>query len=677
MAATAAAALLFGGLAESGTSSGTVPGTGHFGTARRRVRGRRHPGARRCSSRPACAPGPTNVRGLDLLGLAYQQRARETGDPSYYVKSAGVLRRALRLAPHDLDATGGLASLALSRHRFGARARSSAGERREDLADDRAQLRRRRRRARRARPLPPGVPGLRHDGAPPAGHLVVRARRLRARAPRQRRRRPRRSPARSRRGSRREGAARLDRMAARQARARPRAARLGGRLPSRSRSARSPATSTRSMRWRRSSSPRAARCIATELERRAVDTIPLPQFVGLYADLLNATGHPRAAAVQYATEDGIRRLFAANGVRTDLETALFDVDHGIRSHASLALAGKAQRERPSIDGDDVLAWALARNGRCGEALHYSQLRAPARHERQRQALPPRPRSSAASAATRVRGRDARCAQPPLLRALDFDPEEARVVKRLLLIVARCYLLVPVAGASAHPLGNFTINRFARVEVAGNRLYVRYVVDMAEIPTLQQRADPDRSLVDHRRRPACAAAGTSHRARASTRCGAACARRVSRRSYAGRPSRAARASKSTTATTPTGSGGRRSSSARPRVRPRASFARTRRTCFRARSTCSHAQPRRSRRLTMRRRCCSRARRFRRLTGSPTPASPRLSSSRHLSALVVLVSLAACDLLGRGARALSRSRQDDRVRLPASARAVRPGTRRCSG
>jgi tetratricopeptide (TPR) repeat protein len=32
----------------------------------------------------------------------------------------------------------------------------------------------------------------------------------------------------------------------------------------------------------------------------------------------------------------------------------------------------AQRERPSIDGDDVLAWALARNGRCGEALHYSQ-----------------------------------------------------------------------------------------------------------------------------------------------------------------------------------------------------------------------------------------------------------------------------------------------------------------
>ena len=39
-------------------------------------------------------------------------------------------------------------------------------------------------------------------------------------------------------------------------------------------------------------------------------------------------------------------------------------------------------------------------------------------------------------------------------------------------------------ASAHPLGNFTINRFSRIEVSGPRLYVRYVLDMAEIPTYQ-------------------------------------------------------------------------------------------------------------------------------------------------------------------------------------------------
>jgi len=59
------------------------------------------------------------------------------------------------------------------------------------------------------------------------------------------------------------------------------------------------------------------------------------------------------------------------------------------------------------------------------------------------------------------------------------------VKRLVLLVMLCFLVIPTAAASAHPLGNFTINRFARIEVAGDRLYVRYVVDMAEIPTLQR------------------------------------------------------------------------------------------------------------------------------------------------------------------------------------------------
>ena len=39
-------------------------------------------------------------------------------------------------------------------------------------------------------------------------------------------------------------------------------------------------------------------------------------------------------------------------------------------------------------------------------------------------------------------------------------------------------------ASAHPLGNFTVNRFSRIEVAGPRVYVHYVLDLAEIPTFQ-------------------------------------------------------------------------------------------------------------------------------------------------------------------------------------------------
>jgi len=68
----------------------------------------------------------------------------------------------------------------------------------------------------------------------------------------------------------------------------------------------------------------------------------------------------------------IQRLLVANGVRTDLESALFDVDHGIRLRHALTLARRAHAARPSIDGDDVLAWALARNGRCSEAQRWSR-----------------------------------------------------------------------------------------------------------------------------------------------------------------------------------------------------------------------------------------------------------------------------------------------------------------
>ena len=58
------------------------------------------------------------------------------------------------------------------------------------------------------------------------------------------------------------------------------------------------------------------------------------------------------------------------------------------------------------------------------------------------------------------------------------------MRRLLLVLVTSLALAPTA--SAHPLGNFTINRFSRVEVAGHRIYVRYVLDLAEIPTFQAR-----------------------------------------------------------------------------------------------------------------------------------------------------------------------------------------------
>jgi nickel/cobalt exporter len=62
------------------------------------------------------------------------------------------------------------------------------------------------------------------------------------------------------------------------------------------------------------------------------------------------------------------------------------------------------------------------------------------------------------------------------------------MKKLIVLASLAIALLAPVAAQAHPLGNFTINRFARVEVSGHRLYVRYVLDLAEIPTFQARQE---------------------------------------------------------------------------------------------------------------------------------------------------------------------------------------------
>jgi ABC-type nickel/cobalt efflux system permease component RcnA len=68
--------------------------------------------------------------------------------------------------------------------------------------------------------------------------------------------------------------------------------------------------------------------------------------------------------------------------------------------------------------------------------------------------------------------------------LDAGRAEVRVVKRLAIVCAAAAALALPVAAQAHPLGNFTVNRFSRIEVAGPRVYVHYVLDLAEIPTFQ-------------------------------------------------------------------------------------------------------------------------------------------------------------------------------------------------
>src|ERR1043165_7727084 len=71
-------------------------------------------------------------------------------------------------------------------------------------------------------------------------------------------------------------------------------------------------------------------------------------------------------------------------------------------------------------------------------------------------------------------------------------------KTLHLISKRCVALALLLAALtlgafhvvAHPLGNFTINHFTRMEVGRERVRLRFVVDMAEISTFQEMQAAD-------------------------------------------------------------------------------------------------------------------------------------------------------------------------------------------
>jgi tetratricopeptide (TPR) repeat protein len=318
----------------------------------------------------ALRANPKDEHSYVLLGLAYQQRARETGDATYYTKSEGVLRRALALDAKDYLVVGGLGSLALSRHRF----RDALGLGRQAvtlnpgsargygvLGDALVELGRYPEAFRafdRMNKLRPSLSSYARVsyGRELIGHTAAAIR-----------------------------AMRLAVDAATDA-AEPTAwthVQLGklywshGRVDAAGREYRLALQSfpgyhyaldaLAQVEWARGRSTE-----AIALERRAVDAIPLPQYVATLGDLYAGAGEPRAARRQYALIGAIERLLRANGVRTDLETALFDVDHGVDLPRALARARAAHADRPSIDGDDVLAWALARNGRCGEALSWSR-----------------------------------------------------------------------------------------------------------------------------------------------------------------------------------------------------------------------------------------------------------------------------------------------------------------
>jgi tetratricopeptide (TPR) repeat protein len=313
---------------------------------------------------------PDDADALIELGFAYQLRWRESADASYLPRSEAALRRALRVRPDDPSALLGLGSLALIRHEFGQALHYGV----------------------RARQLLPGsarpfgvigdalVERGRYNEAFAAFDRMISLRPSLASYARV-------AYARELTGDT-QGAIAAMRLALDAAGAQPEPAAWSlvelaklqrglGQIQTAERHVREalrvlpgyPAARAELARieLRRG---RLDRAIAAA--RRSAEAVPTTSSVALLADLLDRSGKRADARRQRATVSVIDRLLSANGVRVDLESAVYRADVGSRPIQTVELARRARADRPSLYGDDALAWALARAGRCEDAVGWSR-----------------------------------------------------------------------------------------------------------------------------------------------------------------------------------------------------------------------------------------------------------------------------------------------------------------
>ena len=309
---------------------------------------------------------PRDATLLTQLGFAYQLRWRETADPSYLPRAETALRRAIRVGSEDAHAILGLGSLALIQHDFRAALRD--GRRAEKLLPGSSR--------------PYGVIGDalvelgRYDEAFAVFERMVTLRPSLASYARI-------AYARELVGDR-PGAVAAMRLALDAAAGQPEptawanveiaklqlglgkttAARVHARAALRV----LPGYPSARVELARINAAVGRLGAAIAQARRAADAIPTPQSVALLGDLLEQAGRPAEARRQRATVEVIDRVLEANGVQVDLESAVTRADDLIRPRETVEFARRARAARPSIYGDDALAWALARAGRCDEAV---------------------------------------------------------------------------------------------------------------------------------------------------------------------------------------------------------------------------------------------------------------------------------------------------------------------
>jgi tetratricopeptide (TPR) repeat protein len=313
---------------------------------------------------------PEQLQSRAILGSAYIQKARETGDPSWYAKAETVIDGGLALQPDHFEALIVKGNIALARHQF-----------REALALGQQ--------AQAAAPLVPRVYGVIADAQIELGMYPQAVESVQQMVD-----------------------MRPDLSSyARVAYIRELYGDLDGAIDAMSRAVRAGGPTTENVEWTRvqlgnlyiakgdlagaeqhyllslATDPEYPYALAglarvragqghltqaIDLYQQAIARAPLPEFVIGLGELYQSVGQDAEAAEQYALVRAMQQLFAANGVATDLELALFEADHGNDPQTALRLAEQAYAQRPSIKAADTLAWALYQNGRYDEARQYAE-----------------------------------------------------------------------------------------------------------------------------------------------------------------------------------------------------------------------------------------------------------------------------------------------------------------
>jgi tetratricopeptide (TPR) repeat protein len=111
---------------------------------------------------------------------------------------------------------------------------------------------------------------------------------------------------------------------------------------------------------------------AIVLYQRAIAVVPMPIFVGELGDLYTKTGDQVEAKKQYQLVEYIGLLGHINQVLHNRDLAVFYADHDIKLAEALELAHKEFEVRHDIYTWDALAWALYKNGKFAEADKASQ-----------------------------------------------------------------------------------------------------------------------------------------------------------------------------------------------------------------------------------------------------------------------------------------------------------------